>query len=188
MERNSDNLFILRAQAKITETEKMLKWVVRHIDDVATLDFADSEFNSLISNAIRNLDTIRSIILRHEEPINLQVEAIKLYDHLHSAKGYLERVKMEEDPERYWQRRCGSLDEMLSGVSQRLNQSKREGAIFDNSDERLKPLKARKLGTLEVYLVTYLRQRTGHTGPSLTVFCTSSSRYSVYMVCSYRCL
>jgi hypothetical protein len=55
---------------------------------------------------------------------------------------------MIEDPKQYWRRQCEPLEEMLSEGSQKLNRSKREGAIFDFNDVRLRPLETGWFETL----------------------------------------
>jgi hypothetical protein len=98
-----------------------------------------------VSKAARSLERISRW---HEKSIDPQIRTLKLYNYIHRAKGQLARVEMIEDPKQNWRRQCEPLVEMLSEVSRKLNQSKREGAIFDFSDVRLRPLQTGWFDTL----------------------------------------
>lgn len=142
MDQNGNDLSILRAQTEITKAVETLEWVARHIDDVEITSLEDSKFRPLIQKAARSLERICEISPRHGTSVELQTEALKLHNYINHAKGQLVRVRIEENPQQYWQPQCQLSKVMLSEISQKLGQSKREGAIFDYSDGRWRPLKA----------------------------------------------
>jgi hypothetical protein len=141
MDPNSDNFLILRARTNIGHALEMTEWVTRHINDVEIASLTNSEFMSLIKNASDDLNKFCRISLRNGGSMDLQIEAIRLYNHIHRAKGHLEQAKPKEDIERYCQRQCEALEKMLSEISQKLYRSKRGGKIFDAGCQPLKPSK-----------------------------------------------
>jgi hypothetical protein len=141
MDPNNDNFLILRARTNIGDAVEMTKWVTRHINDVEIASLTNSEFMSLIENASEDLNRFCRIALHNGGSMDLQSEAIRLYNHIHRAKGHLEQAKTKEEPERYCQRQCEALKKMLSEISQTLYRSKREGVIFGAGCQPLEPSK-----------------------------------------------
>jgi hypothetical protein len=140
MDPNSDSFLILRARTNIRHALEMTESMTRHINDVEIASLTNSEFMSLIKNASDDLNKFCRISLRNGGSMDLQIEAIRLYNHIHRAKGHLEQAKPKEDIERYYcQRQCEALEKMLSEISQKLYRSKRKGVIFDAGCQPLGP-------------------------------------------------
>jgi hypothetical protein len=135
---NSNDFHIRRAQEKTADAVEILEWVTRHSNDAEVTSLADAEFESSIREACKSLNTFRRILSQHGKPMDLQTEAVQLYNHVIGAKQRLEQVKMAEDTEQCCQRQCEDLEKMLLEVIRKLDLSKRGGRIFDRNIDYVK--------------------------------------------------